>query len=375
MTIAPIRHNGIMCAARTMVSESQRNDMSSGSQYFLDGLLEKAKVRWLKVPEIEYLLDPATSPLPILAKLPCVRPKSGTVLLFDRNVTTNYKEDGYSWIKKRNSSKVREDHVKLRANGEFRVAGMYRHCSNPISLHRRAYHLLDPTTGATRTPIMKKMKKNRDSFNANITPSLVLVHYLDTVEAAECTFVSSTRQSKGSFGGKRKLADIEEPAIKKSRVQRAPSCNNEILPGNEMEPKERNVLAEPPRNFEMCNSSPVVATFADIREETESYPRNVGRETETSYFEKVTARVLPYDILSNVDLVNNSSSENVYSNEAPVAKVSDEEYEERCDDVFSALWEFVKDSTVKFEETIEFPDSAEISLTPEFLTDLDYLFD
>eukprot|EP00586_Coscinodiscus_wailesii_P004074 CAMPEP_0172488404 /NCGR_PEP_ID=MMETSP1066-20121228/17906_1 /TAXON_ID=671091 /ORGANISM="Coscinodiscus wailesii, Strain CCMP2513" /LENGTH=259 /DNA_ID=CAMNT_0013255595 /DNA_START=57 /DNA_END=833 /DNA_ORIENTATION=+ len=206
--------------------------MPSRSQRYVDVLLEKVNVGWLKVPEIEYLLDPKTTPLPILSEPPCCPPKSGTLLLFDRNLTTNYKEDGYNWIKKRNSSKVREDHVKLRTDGEYRVAGVYCHCSNPVSLHRRAYHLLDPTTGVTRTPVMKKTKKNGNSSNIDSAPSLVLVHYLDTVEAAECACgdtVEGTRHGTGSSSGKRELTSLEQQVTKKSKTKRASSCQNKTM--------------------------------------------------------------------------------------------------------------------------------------------------
>eukprot|EP00586_Coscinodiscus_wailesii_P010254 CAMPEP_0172495142 /NCGR_PEP_ID=MMETSP1066-20121228/64174_1 /TAXON_ID=671091 /ORGANISM="Coscinodiscus wailesii, Strain CCMP2513" /LENGTH=387 /DNA_ID=CAMNT_0013266629 /DNA_START=59 /DNA_END=1222 /DNA_ORIENTATION=- len=386
MTVAPIRDNSIMSAARTMGlkhkvtpdlcesnCKSKCNNISSGSQQYVDGLLEKAKVRWLKVPEIEYLLDPETSPLPILSKPPCVQPKSGTVFLFDRNVTTNYKEDGYYWVKKRNSSKVREDHVKLRTNGEYRVAGMYCHSSNPVSLHRRAYHLLDPTTGVTRSPVTK-MKKNRDSFNANVMPSLVLVHYLDTVEAAERMLVSSTRQSKGSFGVKREFTGIEEPAMKKSRVQHTPSCHNEILSRNEMERNERNGY------YDMCYPSiPMAVTSVHIPKEIESYPRNVERETETSQLEKTSAQISPYDILSDAYPENEISVNNDFSVGAHVPEVSDEEYDQSCDEVFDTLWDLVMDSNVNFEEIIKnsdckFPGSADMTLAPGFLGNSDYFF-
>ena len=73
--------------------------------------------------EIEALLDPSTTILSLSTSPPTSPPPSGTLLLYNRSVTRNYKDDGYKWIKKRNSHKVREDHVKLRVSGKFRVSG------------------------------------------------------------------------------------------------------------------------------------------------------------------------------------------------------------------------------------------------------------
>lgn len=73
--------------------------------------------------EIESLLNPNATVLRLNTSPPSSPPPSGTILLYNRSVTRNYKDDGYIWIKKRNSHKVREDHVKLRVAGKFRVSG------------------------------------------------------------------------------------------------------------------------------------------------------------------------------------------------------------------------------------------------------------
>jgi len=126
---------------------------------------------------MEYLLQPG-GPLPISTAPPIGPPPSGTLLLYDRSLTRNYKDDGYVWVKKRNSPKVREDHVKLRVDGQFRIAGCYVHCENVPTMHRRAYHLLDPETGAALVPPMAPTRSKPTG-----PPSLVLVHYLDTEKA------------------------------------------------------------------------------------------------------------------------------------------------------------------------------------------------
>ena len=132
-------------------------------------LLLAAKTRWLNVIEILYLLGSEQGVLHLRTDPPDSPPESGELFLYDRSVTRNYKADGHEWIRKRNCSKVREDHVKLRVKGVNLVAGCYVHSSTIDTLHRRAYHILgDPT----RPSSFGKEK------------SIVLVHYLDTAVAA-----------------------------------------------------------------------------------------------------------------------------------------------------------------------------------------------
>ena len=142
----------------------------------LEGIESSRICRWLTVGEIITLLTHAesrhyfaisTTPL----KSP---PSNGTLILYDRTIARHYKHDGYAWIKKRNSNKVREDHVKLRYGGDYRVAGSYVHCATKTTLHRRAYVVLDEDDDK---------KKSTQEGEAN----LVLVHYLDITDAASCT--------------------------------------------------------------------------------------------------------------------------------------------------------------------------------------------
>jgi len=99
-----------------------------------------------------------------------MRPSSGTLILYDRMITRRYKDDGYRWVKKRNSNKVREDHVKLRVNGVNRVSSSYVHCMDNSSFHRRAYHLLlDENESSNELGDVNRLPKR----------SLVLVHYLE----------------------------------------------------------------------------------------------------------------------------------------------------------------------------------------------------
>lgn len=110
---------------------------------------------------------------------PVSPPASGQLLLYNRSVVKNYKADGHQWVRKKNSKKVREDHVKLRCfrvRGKYRVAGTYVHSSTCGTFHRRAYHLLHSEKGTALYPVVSRS----EFLNGLPPPSLVLVHYLDT---------------------------------------------------------------------------------------------------------------------------------------------------------------------------------------------------
>lgn len=184
-----------------------------------NGIFEAAKTRWLTVEEIITLLSNAyeseehesnhgvPSPNSILRRSispPRSPPSSGTIFLYDRVAVRNYKVDGHDWIRKRsNPAKIREDHVKLRYKGTYRVGGNYVHSADVDTLHRRVYRLLETD----------EEKARPTSSSSSERKALVLVHYLDTNEAANLVAMkqgggassSSTgdRSSSGNGGGKR----------------------------------------------------------------------------------------------------------------------------------------------------------------------------
>jgi len=156
--------------------------------------------------------------LDILVDIPH-QPHSGELFLFDRSITRKYKCDGYEWIKKRNSKKVREDHVKLMLNGRHRIAGVYSHCSNPRTLHRRAYRLLDPENKNTM-PMANDSKENDEKTKKNgKKPSvLILVHYLDFIEAANAAC--------GTMGNVSCFAQIRDEKKSGMEQSQSESCDS-----------------------------------------------------------------------------------------------------------------------------------------------------
>lgn len=151
---------------------------------------ETATARWLNVEEIVGAL---TNPLnfnregdegenrqgfyvPLCPAPPDGLPPSGTLLLYDRTSVPNFKKDQHEWIKRRGKpTKVREDHVKLRLNDEYRVAGTYVHSAVTSTVHRRSYRLIGDTNSGYG---------GDGGGNGPRCEDLVLVHYLDTMDAA-----------------------------------------------------------------------------------------------------------------------------------------------------------------------------------------------
>jgi len=45
------------------------------------------------------------------------RPGNGSMLIYDRAVTSAYRKDGFVWKKRKDGKHTREDHMKLRVKG------------------------------------------------------------------------------------------------------------------------------------------------------------------------------------------------------------------------------------------------------------------
>ena len=137
-------------------------------------------------------------------------PQSGALLVFDRSTTRNYKDDNHMWVKKKNSHKVREDHVKLRSNGVNRISGCYVHSQEFETFHRRVYHVLpnleeELIIAAVKAGTIKAGGEEGTDTNF----SLVLVHYLDTQLAEEIR--ATSEEDLGVRKGKKKAPQSRQP--------------------------------------------------------------------------------------------------------------------------------------------------------------------
>jgi len=252
-------------------------------------LIIKAEVDWLNVSELEYLLDLEITPLQISTNPPSSFPPSGSLLLYDRILTRSYKNDGYHWIKKRNSSsRVREDHVKLMSNGKCRVAGVYIHCQNPKSLHKRIYRVLRKDCNDMETSQSTNYKKSK-----NKNHNLVLVHYLDLSAAAQNIFnreqcILEKKNSLMQQGkGKRKRCDDG------SYSEKNPVC----VQKRSKVSKHRELL--PPSNFhdaDGVNKYIVENIPKQIAEECETHKKIPGSTNSRVISSKENRKTCEFDV-------------------------------------------------------------------------------
>ncbi|GMI15512.1 hypothetical protein TrVE_jg1652 [Triparma verrucosa] len=189
-------------------------------------ILRTGQGRWLSVSELEDILKNTSlfSP-PISTSPPPSAPNSGALFVYDRSQTRNYKDDQITWVRKKNSHKVREDHVKLRIEGVNRISGCYVHSATTSSMHRRTYHLLpneeeERALEEVRRELGVEQKAKNGVVNRAVMKDgtnffLVLVHYLDT-EVAQA--VQGATQEGGKKG---RAKGVQKPRAKKDTSQQS----------------------------------------------------------------------------------------------------------------------------------------------------------
>merc|ERR1712097_103734 len=86
-----------------------------------------AQERWLTNDEVLDVLTHARGRfgMPVQEK-PTQQPPSGSLWLYSKATTRNFRSDGLEWRKKKNQpTSVVEGHVKLKVAGEYRLAAYY----------------------------------------------------------------------------------------------------------------------------------------------------------------------------------------------------------------------------------------------------------
>ncbi|KAG7995696.1 hypothetical protein I3843_01G123000 [Carya illinoinensis] len=107
----------------------------------LDRILMEARHRWLRPSEIcEVLRNHHRF---YLKPNPPVRPRAGSLFLFDRKAIRYFRKDGYRWRKKKDGKTVKEAHEKLKANSVDVLHCYYAHGEDNESFQRRSYWMLD----------------------------------------------------------------------------------------------------------------------------------------------------------------------------------------------------------------------------------------
>uniref|UniRef100_A0A914WWG3 CG-1 domain-containing protein n=1 Tax=Plectus sambesii TaxID=2011161 RepID=A0A914WWG3_9BILA len=110
--------------------------------------------RWNSNDEIASVLLSAQSHSDWLQAEVELRPPSGKLVLYRRKDGSYYKQDGYSWKKRKDGKLAREDHMKLKVMGVELIHANYVHSAFVPTFHRRAYWMLT-------------------------NPEIILVHYLN----------------------------------------------------------------------------------------------------------------------------------------------------------------------------------------------------
>ena len=103
-----------------------------------------AQERWLTNDEVLDVLTHARGRfgMPVQEK-PTQQPPSGSLWLYSKATTRNFRSDGLEWRKKKNQpTSVVEGHEKLKVAGEYRLAAYYATSADGLTL-RRVYARLD----------------------------------------------------------------------------------------------------------------------------------------------------------------------------------------------------------------------------------------
>ncbi|XP_035547952.1 calmodulin-binding transcription activator 2-like isoform X2 [Juglans regia] len=101
----------------------------------------EARHRWLRPSEICEILR--NHHMFYLKTHPLIRPRAGSLFLFDRKAIRYFRKDGYQWRKKKDGKTVKEAHEKLKANSVDVLHCYYAHGEDNENFQRRSYWMLD----------------------------------------------------------------------------------------------------------------------------------------------------------------------------------------------------------------------------------------
>ncbi|KAL8113985.1 hypothetical protein AgCh_021046 [Apium graveolens] len=114
--------------------------MQSG--YDLRILIQEAQSRWLKPPEVLFILQNHKDHQ--LTDKPPQRPSSGSLFLFNKRVLRFFRKDGHSWRRKRDGRTISEAHERLKVGNAEALNCYYAHGDVNPNFQRRSYWMLDP---------------------------------------------------------------------------------------------------------------------------------------------------------------------------------------------------------------------------------------
>ncbi|XP_010449344.1 PREDICTED: disease resistance protein RRS1-like isoform X1 [Camelina sativa] len=136
--------------------------MAMQSEYEITTLYQEAQIRWLKPPEVLFILQNHER-LTLTHTAP-QRPTSGSLFLFNRKVLKFFRKDGHQWRRKKDGRAIAEAHERLKVGNVDALNCYYAHGEHSPTFQRRIYWMLDPEY-----------------------EHIVLVHYRDVINLKEVT--------------------------------------------------------------------------------------------------------------------------------------------------------------------------------------------
>ncbi|XP_018446387.2 calmodulin-binding transcription activator 4 isoform X2 [Raphanus sativus] len=111
------------------------------SEYEISTLSQEAKTRWLKPPEVYFILKNHER-YELTHKAPH-KPTSGSLYLFNKRVLKFFRKDGHQWRKKRDGRAIAEAHERLKVGNVEALNCYYAHGEHDPSFQRRIFWMLD----------------------------------------------------------------------------------------------------------------------------------------------------------------------------------------------------------------------------------------
>ncbi|KAL1807342.1 calmodulin-binding transcription activator 4 [Daucus carota subsp. sativus] len=116
--------------------------MMQHSGYNLSDLVQEAQHRWLKPPEVLFILKNYEDSQ--LTDKPLQKPPGGSLFLFNKRVLRYFRKDGHSWRRKKDGRTVGEAHERLKVGNAEALNCYYAHGELNPNFQRRSYWMLEP---------------------------------------------------------------------------------------------------------------------------------------------------------------------------------------------------------------------------------------
>ncbi|CAK9328697.1 unnamed protein product [Citrullus colocynthis] len=175
--------------------------------YDINDLYREAQTRWLKPPEVFFILQNHEN-YQLTEEAP-KQPTSGSLFLFNKRVLRFFRKDGHSWRKKRDGRTVGEAHERLKVGNAEALNCYYAHGEHNPNFQRRSYWMLDQSCD-----------------------HIVLVHYRDISEGRSGTESGST---SGSYSSQNLASECQQTSLSPGSVEVTSDTGNLTIGSNGMD--------------------------------------------------------------------------------------------------------------------------------------------